>query len=589
MKALALVLLLLCLVGTASALTETFYCTQDGRVSRVITGTFTAITTGAGTAYDNTTSPNIRLYADAGSPNYYVNTRYACILDTSTIPDAATITGATFYAKGAATYTTITGTSMVVNEFTPDTSVIQISDYQKKGLAKYSANFSLASWSTSAYNSIPLTNLTFISKTGNSSLMFITHWDAYGEAPGWVSSGSGGVGSFQMNVAGAGSKPYLEVEYTAATSDEMATFDDIYDGTVYRLSSETFSSLRSGVGNGITESSTLWGDIYTTATPPTYGGNYRGAFTVDTSSIGSSSIINNATITAYGSGLYNTLGTPTASWVDFDPANKTKYVAADYNKTTFTRLTDSVSVTSFAEPSTVITWTSFMMEKSWMIDNLPPTFVSSSSTDFAVYGINYTGGAFKPYLSVNYTSAGGAPITDFSSNVTSGTPPLVVQFNDTSTNTPTMWNWTWNKGNATWFDFADNTTEDPVETFTELGEYNISLLSGNAFGDGTPRIKYYYISVVEGGIGFTANFTQGKPDLIVQFNDTSTNEPSAWSWQFDNGTEFSSDQNPVHTFPRGTYPIHLLVTGTPTGWYNDTTIYVGYSPTSHFYMNLTVV
>ncbi len=40
------------------------------------------------------------------------------------------------------------------------------------------------------------------------------------------------------------------------------------------------------------------------------------------------------------------------------------------------------------------------------------------------------------------------------------------------------------------------------------------------------------------------------PDLTLQFTDTSTNSPNAWTWDFDNnGTVDSTAQNPTHTFP----------------------------------------
>ena len=50
-----------------------------------------------------------------------------------------------------------------------------------------------------------------------------------------------------------------------------------------------------------------------------------------------------------------------------------------------------------------------------------------------------------------------------------------------------------------------------------------------------------------------------EPDVTVQFNDTSTNSPSALSWDFgDGGT--STSPNPLHTFTAaGTYPVTLKV------------------------------
>ena len=54
---------------------------------------------------------------------------------------------------------------------------------------------------------------------------------------------------------------------------------------------------------------------------------------------------------------------------------------------------------------------------------------------------------------------------------------------------------------------------------------------------------------------FSPDPAAGQP---VSFTDTSTGSPTSWSWDFgDGGT--SSDQNPVHTFGQGTYPVSLTV------------------------------
>ena len=66
---------------------------------------------------------------------------------------------------------------------------------------------------------------------------------------------------------------------------------------------------------------------------------------------------------------------------------------------------------------------------------------------------------------------------------------------------------------------------------------------------------------------FTANVTSGPAPLAVQFTDTSTNSPTAWSWNFgDGGT--STAQNPTHLYTTtGNYTVSLTV-GNAAG--NDT-------------------
>ncbi len=47
-----------------------------------------------------------------------------------------------------------------------------------------------------------------------------------------------------------------------------------------------------------------------------------------------------------------------------------------------------------------------------------------------------------------------------------------------------------------------------------------------------------------------SNTQVASPDLTVQFTDTSTNAPTAWTWDFDNnGSTDSTARNPIHTFP----------------------------------------
>jgi S-layer protein (TIGR01567 family) len=71
--------------------------------------------------------------------------------------------------------------------------------------------------------------------------------------------------------------------------------------------------------------------------------------------------------------------------------------------------------------------------------------------------------------------ASSAPVASFDTNVTEGFYPLIVQFNDTSTNTPTSWAW----------DFGDNSSsndKNPVHTFTSTGTYNVTLTATNVDG-----------------------------------------------------------------------------------------------------------
>jgi len=58
---------------------------------------------------------------------------------------------------------------------------------------------------------------------------------------------------------------------------------------------------------------------------------------------------------------------------------------------------------------------------------------------------------------------------------------------------------------------------------------------------------------------FTANVTSGPAPLAVQFTDTSTGNPTAWLWDFGDGST-SSQQHPVHTYlEEGLYTVNLTI------------------------------
>ncbi|WP_148705478.1 PKD domain-containing protein [Methanosarcina siciliae] len=72
---------------------------------------------------------------------------------------------------------------------------------------------------------------------------------------------------------------------------------------------------------------------------------------------------------------------------------------------------------------------------------------------------------------------------------------------------------------------------------------------------------------------FTVDKTSGIAPLTVQFSDTSTGTPSAWSWDFGDG-ETSTDRNPSHIYDsEGSYTVTLTVSNSLG---NDTETKTGY-------------
>ncbi|MDD3621012.1 MAG: PKD domain-containing protein [Methanofollis sp.] len=148
-----------------------------------------------------------------------------------------------------------------------------------------------------------------------------------------------------------------------------------------------------------------------------------------------------------------------------------------------------------------------------------------------------------------------APVADFSANVTSGEPPLTVQFTSQSTGTPPLsYSWEFGDGNT-------SNEENPAHIYADEGTYSVTLTVENEAGEDT-LIHDDLISVgyQEPIASFTAAPSSGEAPLSVQFTDTSLHATEC-AWTFGDG-ETSTEENPVHVYENlGTYTASLTVTG----------------------------
>lgn len=132
-----------------------------------------------------------------------------------------------------------------------------------------------------------------------------------------------------------------------------------------------------------------------------------------------------------------------------------------------------------------------------------------------------------------------------------GTAPLVVQFHDTSVYST----------NSTW-DFGDGSTaigRDPVHTYRKPGTHRVLLTALSGMLEPLEERTAGTTVVVFPGIAASFDAVPAG-DLSVRFIDTSTGDPTRWSWSFGDGTT-STVQHPVHTFRRpGTFTVRLSVT-----------------------------
>ncbi|MDQ1251916.1 MAG: hypothetical protein QG646_1027 [Euryarchaeota archaeon] len=144
------------------------------------------------------------------------------------------------------------------------------------------------------------------------------------------------------------------------------------------------------------------------------------------------------------------------------------------------------------------------------------------------------------------------PVAAFSASSTTGIAPLSVTFTDKSTGSPTSWSWNFG-------DSGTSTQKNPVHQFTKTGTYTVSLIASNKNGSSsiTTQITVSAKTVIPVA-ALSASPTSGTVSLKVQFTDKSTNSPTAWKWNFGDGTAISTAQNPTHTYSKtGSYTVVL--------------------------------
>ena len=143
------------------------------------------------------------------------------------------------------------------------------------------------------------------------------------------------------------------------------------------------------------------------------------------------------------------------------------------------------------------------------------------------------------------------PVADFTATPTSGVAPLTVTFTDMSSSNVLSWSWQFGDG-------ATSNAENTSHVYTAAGTYNVNLTVQGLCGEDT-QTKQVVIDVCPQPV---ANFTFTTYDCnsTVTFKDTSTGNPSSWSWQFGDGTT-STLQNPVQVYTNaGTYTVNLTAT-----------------------------
>lgn len=151
-----------------------------------------------------------------------------------------------------------------------------------------------------------------------------------------------------------------------------------------------------------------------------------------------------------------------------------------------------------------------------------------------------------------YDAAPGAPlVADFSGTPLSGPVPLDVDFTDLSTGSVIAWDW----------DFGDAYSafsQNPSHLYSSIGIFTVALTAADVTSSDT-ETKIDYIEVLGPPIAdFSGTPLSGTAPLSVAFTDLSTNSPTAWTWDFGDGTS-ATTQNPTHIYNYvGVYTVTLI-------------------------------
>lgn len=189
------------------------------------------------------------------------------------------------------------------------------------------------------------------------------------------------------------------------------------------------------------------------------------------------------------------------------------------------------------------------------------TFTDPGTYSVSLRASNPAGNDYEnktAYITVLEIPAG--PVASFTASTVSGHAPLVVQFTDTSTGSPTAWAWDFD-GDAV----ADSTEQNPTYEYAANGTYTVTLQVSNAGGtDLETKTGYVYVGELTARLlraSFSYSTPIGTAPFSVSFADTSaSNGTYARVWDFGDGAT-STEPAPVHEYATaGKYDVELVIT-----------------------------
>jgi PKD repeat protein len=141
-----------------------------------------------------------------------------------------------------------------------------------------------------------------------------------------------------------------------------------------------------------------------------------------------------------------------------------------------------------------------------------------------------------------------APVAAFTANNTTGCAPfpLVVNFTDQSTNSPTSWLWTFGDPNG-----SSSTLQNPAFVYSDPGCYTVTLTATNASGNNTVVQTCFVEIYPQPDPGFNVDLAEGCAPLTVTFSDASVPNAASltnWNWTLASNNIPLSGSSPTYTF-----------------------------------------
>jgi PKD repeat protein len=167
-------------------------------------------------------------------------------------------------------------------------------------------------------------------------------------------------------------------------------------------------------------------------------------------------------------------------------------------------------------------------------------------------------------VKTGYITATALPVSSYAVNSTIGTVPLSVLFNDTSSGTPTAWNWSFGDGNWT-----NGTTQNVTHVYSYAGSFSAFLLSSNAAGSNQSAVGIITVnpSVYTPVASFTKNRAIVRRPMPVIVTDNSTNTPTQWNVSWGDGawSNSTTSNTTSHSYSRKGYFKIYEITGNTAG------------------------